>query len=379
MQLKRNILLNPGPATTTDTVKLSQVVPDICPREKDFKALMQELALDLLKVVHADPDKYSTVLFCGSGTICMDACLSSLLPDKKKILVICNGAYSERAISICEYYNLPHLVLKFPIDELPCLQAIEEALQANKDITVVYTTHNETGTGLLNPIKEIGAIAQKYNATFIVDTISTYGMLPINIEEENIDFCMASAQKGLSAMTGLSFVIGSKKLIEASAIYPKRSYYCSLFRQYNSFQTTGEMHFTPPVQTIYAAKQALVEYFSEGECNKWNRHKTAFETINDELKKLGFRSFIKPEIQAGLIVSVIYPDDLNWNFNAIHDYCYEKGFTIYPGKVANTNTFRLCVLGSIDKDDILMFFRVFKEALKENNIIVPVKYNKFGD
>lgn len=87
MKIKRNILLNPGPATTTDTVKLAQVVPDICPREKEFGLLMRDLSADLLKIVHADPDKYASVLFCGSGTINIDICLNSLLPKTRKYLL----------------------------------------------------------------------------------------------------------------------------------------------------------------------------------------------------------------------------------------------------------------------------------------------------
>ena len=70
--IKRNVLLNPGPATTTDTVKLAQVVPDICPREKEFADLMKGFRHDILKTVHADPAAYTAVLFCGSGTLNMD-------------------------------------------------------------------------------------------------------------------------------------------------------------------------------------------------------------------------------------------------------------------------------------------------------------------
>ena len=95
--IKRNILLNPGPATTTDTVKMAQVVPDICPREREFADLMAGIRRDLLRVAHADADKYTSVLFCGSGTINIDVCLNSLLPEGKKALILDNGAYSARA------------------------------------------------------------------------------------------------------------------------------------------------------------------------------------------------------------------------------------------------------------------------------------------
>lgn len=376
MNIKRNILLNPGPSTTTDTVKLAQIVPDICPREKEFAELMRELRKDLLKVVHADEEDYTSVLFCGSGTINIDVCLNSLLPENKKILVVNNGAYSARAVEVCEYYGLPHINLKFAMDELPDLGLIEKTLQENPDIALVHTTHNETGTGILNPIREIGSLAHKYNAVFTVDTTSTLAMRPINIKEDNIDFCMASAQKGLMAMTGLSFVIGNKHIIEKSAEYPKRSYYCNLFLQYDYFEKTGEMHFTPPVQTVYATVQALKEYFAEGELPKWERHTRVFNAIHKGLEELGFKDVIKREWQAGLVVSVIYPDDANWDFEKVHDYCYERGFTIYPGKISTTNTFRLCALGAIDEKDIEDFFIVLKEALVANEIAIPVKYNK---
>lgn len=375
-KIKRNILLNPGPATTTDSVKMAQIVPDICPREKEFSSMMKKMRDDLVRIVHGDPNKYTAVLFCGSGTINIDICLNSLLPAEKKILIINNGAYSTRAAEICAYYNLPYIDLKFPVDELPDLDKIEAILKDNPDIALVHTTHNETGTGILNPIREIGALAHRYGAVFTVDTTSTYAMRPIDIEKENIDFCMASAQKGLMAMTGLSFIVGNTEIIQKSAVYPKRSYYCNLYLQYYFFETTGEMHFTPPVQTIYATRQALDEYFAEGEQAKWERHLSVFEAIHAGLDKLGFRDIIKRELQAGLVVSVKYPEDANWDFEKIHDYCYERGFTIYPGKISTQDTFRLCALGAITAQDIADFFVVFEQALREYHVQIPVYYKE---
>lgn len=372
--MKRNILLNPGPATTTDTVKMAQVVPDICPREKEFGGMMKSMREDLVKIVHGDLEKYTAVMFCGSGTLNIDVCLNSLLPADKKILIVNNGAYSQRAVEVCQYYGLDYMEAKFPIDEIPDLAVVEQTLKDHEEIAVVYTTHNETGTGILNPIREIGALAHAYGCTFVVDTTSTYAMRPINMDEDNIDFCMASAQKGLMAMTGLSFIVGNKSMIEKSKDYPKRSYYCNLYLQYEFFEKTGEMHFTPPVQTIYATKQALEEYFEEGEMNKWARHTRVFEAIHRGIEEMGLKDVIKRELQAGLVVSVKYPDDPNWSFEKVHDYCYDRGFTIYPGKISTTNTFRLCALGAIDEKDIEDFFVVLREAFAEYDIQVPAIY-----
>ena len=113
--------------------------------------MMKDLRADLLKTVHADPQQYTSVLFCGSGTLNIDVCLNSLLPADKKVLVVNNGAYSTRAVEICEYYGLPHINLQFPVLERPDLDVVRKTLEENPDIALVYTTHNETGTGILNP------------------------------------------------------------------------------------------------------------------------------------------------------------------------------------------------------------------------------------
>ena len=372
MDIKRNVLLNPGPSTTTDTVKMAQVVPDICPREKEFAGIMAPMRDDLVRIVHGDSKEYTAVLFCGSGTICIDIALNSLLDEGKKALVINNGAYSQRACDVCSYYGLPFIGLKQPLYEKPDLGKIEETLKENPDIGYVYVTYHETGTGLLNPVKEIGALAHRYGAFLITDTTSAYAMIPINVYDQNIDFCMASAQKGIMAMTGLSYIIGRRDIIEKSKDFPKRSYYCNLYMQYEYFEKTGEMHFTPPVQTIYAARQALIEYFEEGEEAKWARHQRVMKAIRKGIDEIGLHEALSRDVQSGLVAAIDYPDEPNWDFEKIHDYCYERGFTIYPGKIDGRGGFRLCALGAIDEKDIEDFWVVFREALKDAGVSTPI-------
>lgn len=374
-KVERKILLNPGPSTTTDTVKYAQIVPDICPREKEFGELMRDVGKELVKIVHGKEEDYTAVLFCGSGTICIDVTLNSLLDEGKRALVIQNGSYSERACEVLRAYGLPFIELKQPIDGLPDLALIEDTLKSNDDIGYVYITHHETGSGLLNPIREVGELAHRYGAFLITDTTSSYAMIPIDLYRDNIDFCMASAQKGIMGMTGLSYVIGRRDIIEKSKDFPVRSYYCNLYMQYDYFEKTGQMHFTPPVQTIYAARQALKEYFAEGEEAKWERHKRVMDEIHKGEEELGLKEMLERKVQSGLVSAVRYPDDPNWDFDRVHDHCYEKGFTIYPGKIEKKGTFRLCALGAIDAEDIRAFWAVFKDALKECGVAVPVRYD----
>jgi 2-aminoethylphosphonate-pyruvate transaminase len=370
--VKRNVLLNPGPASTSDAVKYAQVVPDICPREQEFVDIMTGVREDLVKVVHGDPEKYSAVIFTGSGTIIQDVLVNSLVPEGKKLCVVNNGAYSARMVEIAGYYQIPCVDLKFPSTELPDLAVVQEALETDKDIAVVATVHHETGTGVLNPIKEIGQMAHDNDAIFVVDTISTYGLLPIDIEEQNIDFLMSSAQKGLAGMTGVSWTVGNIDEIKKSKDYPTRSYYCNLFMQFDFFDRVGEMHFTPPVQTMYALQQAIKEYFEEGEQTRWERLTKCWEAIHKGLGEMGLGTVIEKEIQGHLVVTVRAPEDGKFDFFKLHDYCFERGFTIYPGKMFGLQTFRLCNLGIITEKDIQDFFVVAKEAFQQMGYNFPI-------
>ena len=378
--VKRNILLNPGPSTTTDTVKYALVVPDICPREKEFGQVMLTLSEELVKICHGGLNDYAAVLFCGSGTICIDVCINSLLDKDKYAFVINNGSYSQRAVDILKAYGMQYIELKQPIDTKPDINIIEETIKKNisegKKIGYVYMTHHETVSGLLNPIREVGAIAHKYNAYFITDTTSSYAMIPIDVYKDNIDFMMSSCQKGIMAMSGCSFVIGKRKIIEESINFPKRSYYCNLYMQYECFERTKQMHFTPPVQVIYSALRAVKEYWGEGETKKNERHMRVMEAIHKGEDELGLKELLKREDQSGLVSCVRYPDDENFNFDKIHDYCFERGFTIYPGKIEKKGTFRLCSLGAIDAEDIQNFWKTFKEGLNFYGVKIPVSYKQ---
>jgi 2-aminoethylphosphonate-pyruvate transaminase len=260
INIKRNILLNPGPATTTDTVKMAQVVPDICPREQEFVDVIDEVRQGLLDVVGAD-DYYTCVLFAGSGTAVMDAVINSVVPPNKKIMVINNGAYGERMVKIARAYGIGCVNLKAPWTQSPDLKHVEKAIKGDPEISHVAMVHHETTTGLLNPLKEVGWIANSLGRIFIADTISSFAGIPINIKNDHIDYLMSTSNKCIQGMAGVSFVICKKSEIEKTANYLPRSFYLSLYQQYKYFEEHGEMQFTPPVQVIYALRQAIKEYF----------------------------------------------------------------------------------------------------------------------
>ena len=148
----------------------------------------------------------------------------------------------------------------------------------------------------------------------------------------------------------------------------KRSFYFDLYSQYVGFEKTGQMQFTPPVQIAYALRQAIDEYFVEGEINRWKRYLENWETLVAGLKKQGFEFLLPDQQQSRILLAIKEPTDPRYNFDAMHDYLYGKGYTIYPGKGAKEATFRLSVLGDLYKKDIENFLTELKNYLNFETI-----------
>lgn len=364
MDIKRNILLNPGPATTTDTVKMAQVVPDICPREQEFIKVMAEVRQGLLDVVGAD-DEYTCILFVGSGTAAMDAVINSAVPQNKKIMVINNGAYGERMAKITRAYNIQCVEMKVPWTQRPDLKQIKRALQGDAEITHVCVVHHETTTGMLNPIREIGEVVHSLGRLFIADTISSFAGIPIGIRNDHIDYLMSTSNKCIQGMAGLCFVICKKSEIEKTATYPSRSFYLNLYQQYRYFEEHEEMQFTPPVQIIYALRQAIKECLEEGIEDRYMRYCDSWEVLNDGLEYLGFRVLLPKEMHSRILTAVVEPEHKKYSFDVMHDLLLERGFTIYPGKISSNRTFRIANMGAIDREDIESFLKALGEIVGE--------------
>ena len=363
-KIKRNILLNPGPATTTDSVKMAQVVPDICPREYEFGDLMEFVSIELTKIV-ANPKEYTTVLFGGSGTAVVEATLTSAVPHDKKVLIVNNGAYGKRMCQIADAYGMDYIEFESSPIEPVEIEKLKKVIEENENISHLAVIHNETTTGLLNNLDEFGEIAKEYNLELIVDAMSSYAALPIDMKKQNISYLCASSNKNIQGMAGVGFVIANTKKLEKLKEIKPRNFYLNLFAQYENFIKSHQMRFTPPVQTLYALKQAIIEAKEERIENRYKRYSKSWERLTNELKKMGLKYLVDDKYHSKIITSIFIPDGVD--FNEMHDYFYERGFTIYPGKVAEFNTFRVANIGEIDYRDMEEFLKLFKEYLGGKN------------
>ncbi len=366
--VKRNILLNPGPATTTDTVKNAMVVPDICPRELEFGELTLSVRDDLIKASHGEKN-HTCVLLTSSGTGGVEACLTSVIPSNKSVLIINNGAYGERMQAICDAYGISHVDYNIPAGKPVELEVLEKHLKDNLDkLTHVAFIHHETTVGILNPLKEICALTHKYKLENIVDAMSSFAGIDIDVERDQVDYLVSSSNKCIQGMAGISFVIARLESLKKTAGI-KRNFYFNLLANYEYLNKNKQFLFTPPVQTLYALRQAINEYNLEGAHNRYARYASMYEIMKKKVKDLGFEFLVEEKYHAKLLTSILDPKSPHYSFNEMHDYLIERGFTIYPGKVGSINTFRLSNIGDIYPEDMNKFLIVFEDYLRLKKII----------
>lgn len=364
--MKRNILLNPGPATTTRSVKEAQVVPDICPREQEFGDLLDGIRRDLVRIVHGE-DQFVTILFGGSGTAAMEAVMSSVVPPGGRVLVVENGAYGTRFVEMAERHRIETVSFRMPYGEPPDLKALDALLSVNQGITHLFVIHHETTTGMLNPVSEIAATAARNGVSVVLDAMSSFAGLPIDLRRLGVDYLISSSNKCIQGMAGLSFVLCRRSLLVASRNHA-RTYYLDLLEQHLYFEKTRQTRFTPPVQTCYALRRAIDEYFAEGQGGRFARYRANWETLYAGLSNLGFRFLLPRQWESGILVAVREPDHPAYSFEDMHDYLYARGFTIYPGKGAREATFRLSILGDLSTTDVTAFLQALEAYLKERGI-----------
>ena len=359
--VRREVLLNPGPSTTTDSVKYAQVVADICPRELEFGNLMEEVAEGLTEVC-ADKNEYVSVMFGCSGTGADEAMVSSCVPPDGKLLVVDNGSYGARLAKIASVYGIDMDVFKSSTYEPIDLAALEKQMQAKKYTTFAIVYH-ETTTGLLNPLEKICPMAKKYGMTTICDIVSAYGGMPIDLGSLGIDFATSTSNKHIGGMAGVGFVVCKKSELLKQKDWPMRNYYLNLYDQYKYFLETKQTRFTPPVQTFYALRQAIIETKQETVEKRFERFTACWEILVKGLKDIGLKMLVKEEFQSHFITAILIPETSKYNFTELHDYARSFGFTIYPGKLGNIDTFRIANMGDIRPEEMTYFVCVLRDYM----------------
>lgn len=333
---------------------------DLCHREKEFTDLMGGIRRKLLELFGLE-NEYSSVLISGSGTAALEMGVSSCLSPSKSMLVIQNGVYGERIADMAKVYGLNAKVLTYPWGTPPKLEDIESALSQNADIEVVAMVHHETTTGLMNPLKQVGEIAHKFQKKFLVDGISSLAGEETDFAGSHIDFFIGTANKCIQGLPGVSFVLLRTSELKRLETIPRRSVYFNLHGYYKAQEAGGSL-FTPAIQTHYALDEALDELREETVAGRISRYRSAAKMLREGFSKMGLEFLIPEQYHSNSLTAMKLPDGIT--YSRIHDHLKENGFVIYAGQGGlSKEIFRVANMGDIRTEEFRKFLGVLKECL----------------
>lgn len=357
-------LLTPGPLTTTETVK-KVMLEDHCTWDTDYKEITQRIRRNLLKLAHVSEEEYTAVLMQGSGTFGVESVLTSAVGKGEKLLIAANGAYGERMEDMAKHAGIGYSILHFPYEVTPDAAVIAAALDKDPAITHVAMVHSETTSGILNDIASVAEVVKERGKVFIVDAMSSFGGVEIDVAALGIDFIVSSANKCIQGVPGFSFIIARRSELEkceGKAI----SLSLDLYDQWKGMEKDGKWRFTSPTHVVLAFAKAMEELEQEGGvAARSARYSSNNRLLIERMAEMGFRAYIDSEQQGPIITTFFYPENVSFSFQEMYDYIKERGYAIYPGKLTEAETFRIGNIGEIYKEDIEKLCGIFADFLAE--------------
>ncbi len=356
------ILLNPGPANTTPTVRQALVMPDLCHREPEFFRIMRACREGLVRLAGGGAD-WTAVLFTASGTAAVEAALVSLVPPDRSVLVVNNGVYGERMVRICRAHGLRYHRLDYDITTPAAAADVERVLAAHPDISHVALVHHETTTGLLNPLAEVVRAAAGHGRRVLVDAMSSLFGEPLDLAQDGLDAVVASANKCLGGIPGVSFVLARRAALEALRGREPRSVYLDLWTQWVE-QEADNTPFTPAVQVLSAMEQALRELEQEGVADRIARFAENCRVLRAGLTGLGLEILVPEGARSNILTTFRLPPGVS--YEALHDALKRRGYIIYAGQGAiRSYAFRVANMGTLTPADMKGVVDAFAAALAE--------------
>lgn len=346
------LLLTPGPLSTSKRVKAA-MLKDWCTWDREYNDLVQSIRSRLISLATKSASEYSSVLMQGSGTFCVESVIGSAIGKHDKLLVITNGAYGQRIAQMAGRLHIETIVQDSGEVALPDLNELEQTLRNDDSITHVAMVHCETTTGMLNPIEKAGAIVKAHGRVFIVDAMSSFGGIPLDVAQIGIDFLISSANKCIQGVPGFGFVIARVDRFEACK-GQARSLSLDLYDQWSHMEeNNGKWRYTSPTHIVRAFFEALIELEEEGGVTaRYERYRQNQQTLVCGMSAIGFETLLRQEMQSPIITSFLYPNDPTFTFADFYERLKGQGYVIYPGKISKADTFRIGNIGEVYEQDM---------------------------
>jgi 2-aminoethylphosphonate-pyruvate transaminase len=362
------LLFTPGPLTTSATVK-GAMLQDLGSLDSDFLTTVLNIRTRLLDLGPYPREDFECVLMQGSGTYVVESVISSVIPRDGKVLVLVNGAYGRRIAQTARVHGIALDVLEVEENRKFTPELVAEHLAVASGITHVAVVHCETTSGILNQVEQIGHVVHAAGASYIVDAMSSFGAIPIDMAGSHIDFLISSANKCIEGVPGFGFVIANLRALDAAKGHA-RTLSLDLYDQWASMEANhGHFRFTPPIQSVLAFEQALNELDEEGGVGaRGERYRQNHIALCRGMKTLGFEIYLAEEDQSFIITSFRYPSSPAFRFADFYERLWTRGFAIYPGKLSHESCFRIGSIGRITTTEIEALLTAIPQVLCEMGV-----------
>jgi 2-aminoethylphosphonate-pyruvate transaminase len=359
---RQRVLLNPGPAVVSDRVHRAVAGPDLCHREPEYSEIFGRVREKLFQVAGVASD-WELALIAGSGTAAMEAMVGASVREGRRLLVCRNGIYGDRLATIAERLGIETVAVRAAQTEPIDPAGIDAALAADPTIDAVAVVHHETTTGLLNPVREISALAAARGVRVLVDAISSLGAEELVLEGSGIDFVACTSNKCLHGLPGTAFVLLSAAGAARASEAPRRSLYLDI-AGYLEAQRKDSVPFTPAVPAVYGLEAALDELLDEGTEHRRAAYKARVALLDAAFARMGLEQTVAAENRSSSVRSLRLPAGVT--YEGLHDAVKRDGYVIYGGLGdAARTTFRICTLGAIEPEVLVDFTESLERALVE--------------
>ncbi|KLE37508.1 2-aminoethylphosphonate--pyruvate aminotransferase [Serratia sp. TEL] len=363
MSDRNYLLLTPGPLTTSKTVKEAMLY-DSCTWDEDYNLGVVQRIRQRLVALATPSAGYTSVLLQGSGSFAVEGVLGTAIGPHDKLLIVNNGAYGARMIEMARLMDIDHHAFDCGEVNEPDVAAMEAVLKSDARISHIAMVHCETTTGMLNPLQKVAGLAARNGKTFIVDAMSSFGGIPLDVDALGIDFLISSANKCIQGVPGFAFVIARRSELEKCA-GRSRSLSLDLYAQWRCMEDqAGKWRFTSPTHTVLAFAQALKELEQEGGiAARHDRYHANQRRLVAGMRELGFETLLDDALHSPIITAFYSPKADTYRFAEFYQRLKQQGFVIYPGKVSQSDCFRIGNIGEIYPQDIERLLAAVGQAM----------------
>lgn len=360
-------LLTPGPLTTSYAVK-EAMLRDWGSWDDDFRAMTRKMRTQLLALLGPGKSEYDCVPIQGSGSYCVEAMLGSFVPKDGKVLVLANGAYGLRAAQTMECLGRAFKLLNKGDYLPPRGDEVAAILAEDPAISHVLIIHCETSSGILNPVEEIADAVHAAGRKVLIDSMSAFGAVPLEVERTKYVAMVSSANKCIEGVPGFGFVIARTDELEA-AKGNSHSLSLDVHAQWAAMEKTGQWRFTPPTHVVAAFLAALDAHEDEGSvAGRGARYTKNRDVVVSGMRDLGFETLLADRWLSPIIVTFFCPASPAFEFQKFYELMKERGFIIYPGKLTVVDSFRIGCIGQMDEHVMRKVVTAAAQALAKMGI-----------